>query len=474
MSRRPRLLSFFLVCVSMYRIPRLPVLLGFVVSVALSACGGKDSPPASETPLTGQFLDGPVEGLAFRTATQSGTTDSQGRFTYRAGETVTFSIGGMDLPSVPAAALVTPLEVAGTDNVNDAKVVNLLVLLQSLDQDNNPSNGIKIPPAAAQAAAGTAATALAQALTSSTAAEFSSGTALRALLNAGVGPQRAVVGAQAAVDHFAKTLTESRPNLAFVSKVSVVKQNPADPDLAYDRPLRLRFEGRNLADGLTVTAAGACSTMTAAGSATSTAVEYVCTPSTTGSLAVTLRSGSRTLHSYAGTVPEPRVELVTSLGNLTLELDVARAPVTSANFLRYVADGYYANTVFHRVISNFMVQAGGFVLNGSNLQGKTPTYAAIALERTTTTKLSNVAGTVAMARTNVENSATSQFFINTVDNPSLDATGSSAGYAVFGRVVAGADTTLQALRNVQVKNNGSGEVSLPLSPPVITSATRVR
>jgi cyclophilin family peptidyl-prolyl cis-trans isomerase len=79
-----------------------------------------------------------------------------------------------------------------------------------------------------------------------------------------------------------------------------------------------------------------------------------------------------------------------------------------------------------------------------------------------------------MARTNVENSATSQFFINTVDNLSLNASANSAGYAVFGRVVEGQATTLQTLRAVQVQNNGSGETSLPLQPPVITSATRIR
>jgi peptidyl-prolyl cis-trans isomerase A (cyclophilin A) len=79
-----------------------------------------------------------------------------------------------------------------------------------------------------------------------------------------------------------------------------------------------------------------------------------------------------------------------------------------------------------------------------------------------------------MARTSAENSATSQFYINTVDNLFLDGTLNSPGYAVFGRVVAGADTTLQALRAVQVVNNGAGEVSLPVNPPVILSATRVR
>lgn len=171
---------------------------------------------------------------------------------------------------------------------------------------------------------------------------------------------------------------------------------------------------------------------------------------------------------------EPRVLLRTSAGDLTIELDTQRAPVTSANFLSYVDKGYYSNTVFHRVISNFMVQGGGFTYSNGALQPKGGTDAPIVLEKTATTGLSNVAGTVAMARTSAENSATSQFFINTVDNLFLDSSSTSPGYAVFGRVVAGADTTLQALRAVQVVNNGSGEVSLPVTPPVILSATRVR
>ena len=447
-------------------------LIGAAVAV-LSACGGKTSTPLP-SPLDGRFLDGPVQGLAYRTATLSGTTDATGGFRYRPGETVTFSIGGMDLPAVPGAALVTPLDVAGTSNVNDPKVVNLLVLLQSLDEDGNAANGIKIPAGAAAAAAGTAGATLAQALTSSSAAGFASSAALRGLLDASVNAQRAVVGAQAAIDHFAQTLVSEQPTRPFVSKVSVIKDNANDPDLAFDRPLRLRFEGSNLASGITLSATGACTSMTPVAGATSTAVDYTCTPTTTGNLAVALKAGTSTLHAYSGTVPEPRVDIVTSLGSLTLELDVARAPVTSKNFLRYVNAGYYSNTVFHRVMTNFMVQGGGLIISNNTLQPKSGTFEPIVLERTTTTGLSNVAGTVAMARTGVENSATSQFFINTVDNPFLNGSANSAGYAVFGRVVTGADTTLQTLRAVQVRDNGSGELSLPLQPPVIVSATRVR
>ncbi len=455
---------------------------GFVALAVLSACGGKTPTPAAPT-LVGQFLDSPVQGLSYRTATLSGTTDASGRFNYRAGETVIFSIGGMDLPAVPGAALVTPLDVAGTSNVNDPKVVNLLVLLQSLDDDGDVTERIKIPTAAAAAAAGAAGTALAQALSTASVAGFASGAPLRALLDASVGAQRAVVGAQAAIDHFAQNLASASPSLAFVSKVTVVKDNANDPDLSYDRPLRLRFEGRNLASGITVTATGACTAMTPVGDVVSTAVDYTCTPNTTGSLAVALKAGTRTLHAYSSTVPEPRVQIATSLGDLTLELDIARAPVTSKNFLRYVNAGYYTNTVFHRVISNFMVQGGGCIVgqttvsNGGCVNGsskmrlKGNTFDPIILERTDTTRLSNVVGSVAMARTSEVNSATSQFYINVEDNSDgLDANTNPNdlnGYAVFGRVVAG-DSTVQAIRYTQVQG------SAPVSPPVITSATRIR
>ena len=455
--------------------------LGAVLLLAtLSACGGKTSDPGP-APLVGQFLDGPVQGLGYRTESQWGITDADGRFNYRPGEKVVFFIGGMELPAVDAAAKVTPLDVAGTGNVSDPKVVNLLVLLQSLDEDDNAANGIKIPGAAAQAAAGQAGAALAQALlNATTTADFALGQPLRALLNASVGPQRAVVGAQKAVDHFAQTLSTSRPDLRFVSRVSVV----GEP--AFDAPVRLRFEGRNLdRTVLEASATGACASMVADDTTSGDAVEYTCVPVTIGALNVTLKAGARTLNAHVAEVPAPavapQVRLDTSLGPLTIELDVANAPITSINFLRYVADGYYDNTVFHRVISNFMVQGGGFIPNGNVYQIKPGTHDAIDLEPTTITGLSNVTGTVAMARGDTENSATSQFFINVVDNAwQLDAAkrlDNPGGYAVFGRVVQGADSTLQAIRSVQVRSNGSltnPEFSLPWIPPVIQSATRIR
>lgn len=160
----------------------------------------------------------------------------------------------------------------------------------------------------------------------------------------------------------------------------------------------------------------------------------------------------------------PAVCLMTDAGEIVLELENTKAPLSANNFMRYVFDGFYADTVFHRVMSNFVVQGGGYaVVNGSRVQ-KTQAdglRAAITLEKTSDTGLSNLTGTVAMARTTEPDSATSQFFINVVDNKSLDATATADGYATFGRVIYGLDTTVQTLRNMAVTDNGAGESSSP-------------
>lgn len=130
----------------------------------------------------------------------------------------------------------------------------------------------------------------------------------------------------------------------------------------------------------------------------------------------------------------PNVLINTSYGPITVELYPDVAPVTVSNFLRYVDENFYDRTIFHRVIADFMIQGGGL---SQSLTSKT-TYGAIKLE--SNVGLSNTAGTIAMARTAVADSATSQFFINTVNNPFLDyQSASSPGYAVFGKVIDGMD-----------------------------------
>ena len=128
------------------------------------------------------------------------------------------------------------------------------------------------------------------------------------------------------------------------------------------------------------------------------------------------------------------VQIVTNMGAITVELDAAKAPKSVENFLSYVKTGFYNGTIFHRVIPGFMIQGGGFT---PDFRQK-PTQAPIVNEASN--GLSNLRGTIAMARTSIPNSATSQFFINVADNKFLDysaPTMQGAGYAVFGHVTAG-------------------------------------
>jgi peptidyl-prolyl cis-trans isomerase A (cyclophilin A) len=125
------------------------------------------------------------------------------------------------------------------------------------------------------------------------------------------------------------------------------------------------------------------------------------------------------------------VVLVTSMGNIEIALATEEAPITTANFLGYVEDDFYNDTVFHRVMQGFMIQGGGFIATGKQKITGDP----IVLE--SYNGLKNRRGTIAMARTSIPDSATSQFFINLVDNAFLDKSPTSDGYAVFGEVVKG-------------------------------------
>lgn len=130
----------------------------------------------------------------------------------------------------------------------------------------------------------------------------------------------------------------------------------------------------------------------------------------------------------------PTVELQTSMGNIVVELDADKAPKSVANFLQYAKDGFYAGTVFHRVIPGFMIQGGGFDAGMSQKATRAP------IENEAKNGLRNRRGTLAMARTMDPHSATAQFFINHADNAPLDYPGSDGwGYAVFGKVTEGMD-----------------------------------
>jgi peptidyl-prolyl cis-trans isomerase A (cyclophilin A) len=161
----------------------------------------------------------------------------------------------------------------------------------------------------------------------------------------------------------------------------------------------------------------------------------------------------------------PVVVIDTTAGPITVQLDRARAPMTVDNFLKYVDSGFFDGLIFHRVIPNFMIQGGGM---NEQLQEKA-TGAPIRNEARN--GLSNRRGTIAMARTSDPNSATAQFFINLVDNgASLDPNPDSAGYAVFGKVIAGMDV-VDKIAQVPTGRKGPHD-DVPLKPIVIKSARR--
>ena len=160
-----------------------------------------------------------------------------------------------------------------------------------------------------------------------------------------------------------------------------------------------------------------------------------------------------------------KVLLKTSLGDITLELYPDKAPKSVENFLTYVKLGFYDGTVFHRVIAGFMIQGGGFT---ADLRQK-KTRAPVVNE--SKNGLSNLRGTLAMARTADPNSATAQFFINTVDNPRLDYAGdANPGYCVFGKVVAGLDV-VDKIRAVPTGAQGPFPSDVPTTTVTIEKAT---
>ncbi|CAD5108726.1 peptidylprolyl isomerase [Zestomonas carbonaria] len=161
----------------------------------------------------------------------------------------------------------------------------------------------------------------------------------------------------------------------------------------------------------------------------------------------------------------PRVLLATSLGEIEVELDAGKAPVTVKNFLAYVDSGFYDNTIFHRVIPGFMVQTGGYTESMSEKKTREP------IKNEADNGLHNVRGTLAMARTSEVNSATSQFFINQKDNAFLDHGVRDFGYAVFGKVVRGMDVVDRIAQTPTTFRAGMRDV--PAQPVVILSAKRI-
>ena len=166
-------------------------------------------------------------------------------------------------------------------------------------------------------------------------------------------------------------------------------------------------------------------------------------------------------------VVKPQVKLATTMGEIVIELESERAPKSVENFLMYVKAGQYNDTVFHRVIPTFMVQGGGYT---KDLAYKSTLD---SIENEASNGLPNLRGTVAMARLDDPNSATSQFFVNVVDNKFLNfSLGGNAGYAVFGRVISGMDV-VDKIRAVKTDSITAGFADKPLEPVIIQTAIEI-
>jgi cyclophilin family peptidyl-prolyl cis-trans isomerase len=246
----------------------------------------------------------------------------------------------------------------------------------------------------------------------------------------------------------------------------------------YGDPALVTINGSGLDSSLAVSSAG-CKTMTlltaAPTASTSTTAYYSCTVSGAFSSTVVAKSNGTTVGTASFTVPAPVVTMAVSgdgvNGNLVITLKGDKAPVTVDNFLSYVRSGFYNGLVFHRVAPGFVIQGGGFgAVTSGTLPAPKPTNPPIALE---TTGGSNVQWTVAMARTSDPNSATSQFFINLVNNAGiLDA----AGYAVFGNLSTSSTAAAQAIVAAPCTQlaGATDNSCVPIPNVVITSATQTQ
>ena len=169
-------------------------------------------------------------------------------------------------------------------------------------------------------------------------------------------------------------------------------------------------------------------------------------------------------HSAMADEQLPKVRMSTTLGDIVLELNSTRAPQTVENFLNYVNSGFYDGTIFHRVISNFMIQGGGFTKELDNNRSFTQKKPNEPIKNEANNGLHNVRGSVSMARTSDPHSATAQFFINVVDNQFLDHRSQTTrgwGYTVFGKVVEGMDI-VDKIRKVKTARGGQFSKDVPM------------
>ena len=239
--------------------------------------------------------------------------------------------------------------------------------------------------------------------------------------------------------------------------------------MRYGQTATIYLGGKDLRSSITVESNGKCINPSFGSGSTTYTLVLNCGITVVGDLPLTIKSENGTvIYTTTLSVPKPQVTLFTIKGVVVLELDPLTAPISSNNYLSYVGKGYYGSTLFHRVIPGFMIQGGGFT---TDMVKKAGQLAPIELE--SNKGLSNARGTLAMARTNVFNSATSEFFINVVDNTFLDyKNAANPGYAVFGIVIQGMDVVEAIVSEPTAVKNGFSDV--PLSDVVISLALQTQ
>ena len=244
--------------------------------------------------------------------------------------------------------------------------------------------------------------------------------------------------------------------------------NVTAQNLFYGLQARFLVGVSELNEGVTFSATN-CDNLMKLVNSSSTYQSYGCTVSRTGNLDFIAKDAKgNALLSKTFTVPLPQVSMVTDQGTAILELYPNMAPITVNNFLRYVNDGFYNGTIFHRVIPGFVVQGGGFT---AGLVPKNIPYPSITLE--SRNGLLNFQGSLAMARTSDPNSATSQFFINLIDNNFLNYKDeSNPGYSVFGSVLSGMDV-INAIATSKTTTVMTFS-DVPASDIIVSSMTRVK
>ena len=225
----------------------------------------------------------------------------------------------------------------------------------------------------------------------------------------------------------------------------------------YGHTATLLIGGKDLRSSLVVDSSGACLNPVFDSSSSTEVLVLNCLLKGAGDLPLVVKSESGSvLYTTVLTVPNPEVTIITSKGAITVELNPKAAPISVNNFLSYAGSGFYRDVLFHRVIAGFVVQAGGYT---AGMVKKTSTNPAIQLE--SNLGLSNVRGSIAMARTSIFNSATSEFYFNVADNLALDyKNAANPGYAVFGKVVQGMDVVDSIAAQPTGVFNGFADVPL--------------